>query len=115
MNQVLAKGGNAPWAHPRAVISVAGMPERASVLAFLVTDSGKVRTDDDFVFFNNPSVPGVNVTGHSAVVELTGVPTDIDRVVVAAVQDDDDPTPLSARPLQVTSRSRRTAKSPSAV
>jgi tellurite resistance protein TerA len=44
----------------------------------------------------------VNVTGHSAVVELPGIPTDIDRVVVAAVQDDDDPTPLSARPLQVT-------------
>ena len=102
MNQVLAKGGNAPWPHQRAVVSVAGLPVGASVLAFLVTDVGKVRTDDDFVFFNNPSVPGVSVTGHSADIELAGVPTDIDRVVVAAVQDDDDPTPLSARPLQVT-------------
>ena len=102
MNQVLAKGGNAQWPHPRAVISAAGLSVGASVLAFLVTDVGKVRTDDDFVFFNNPSVPGVSVTGHSALIELAGVPTDIDRVVVAAVQDDDDPTPLSARPLQVT-------------
>ena len=30
------------------------------------------------------------------------VPADVDKIVVAAVQDDDDPAPLSARPLAVT-------------
>ena len=54
------------------------------------------------MFFNNPSVPGVTITGHRAALDLLQVPPGIDRIVVAAVQDVDDPAPLSARPLSVT-------------
>lgn len=102
MDNILTKGGNIPWPHPRATLEVAGLPAGGSVLAFLVTTTGKVRTDDDFVFFNNPTVPGVAVAGHIATIDLENVPGGIDRIVIAAVQDESDPEPLSARPLQVT-------------
>jgi tellurite resistance protein TerA len=102
MTAPLAKGGNVPWAHTRAEVQVTGLPAQASVLAFLVGPDGRVRGDDDLVFFNNPSVPGVTISGHGAEVDLAAVPADVDRIVVAAVQDDTDPAPLSASPVGVT-------------
>ena len=102
MEGPLGKGGNMPWPHPRAAVTVDGLPAGGSVLAFLVTETGKVRTDDDFVFFNNPTMAGVAVVGHTASIDLGQIPPGIDRVVIAAVQDDTDPAPLSARPMQVT-------------
>ena len=98
----LAKGGNMPWTHPRADVRIDGLPPQASVLAFLVGPDGRVRGDADFVFFNNPSVPGVAVDGHRAAIDLAAVPDGVDKVVVAAVQDDADPAPLTASPLAVT-------------
>ena len=102
MQESLSKGGNMPWLDPRAEVKMTGLPAGGSVLAFLVTATGKVRSDDDFVFFNNPAVAGVEVIGHGATIELDRIPADIERVVIAAVQDDEDQAPLSARPLQVT-------------
>ena len=101
MDGRLTKGGNIPWPHRRAALTVAGLSEGASVLAFLVTAAGKVRTDDDFVFFNNPAVPGVAVLGQTAELDLDLVPDDVDRIVVAVVADDADPEPLSSRALEV--------------
>ncbi|WP_420123393.1 TerD family protein [Nakamurella sp.] len=98
----LAKGGNVPWRHPQADVRIDGLPPQASVLAFLVGPDGRVRNDADFVFFNNPSVPGVAVDGHRAAIDLAAVPDGVDKVVVAAVQDDADPAPLAASPLAVT-------------
>lgn len=102
MTTPLAKGGNLPWTEPRAQVQVSGLPAAASVLAFLVGADGRVRRDEDFVFFNNPTVPGVAVAGHRADIDLAAVPADVDKVVVAAVQDDADPAPLSASPVAVT-------------
>lgn len=102
MTTPLARGGTMPWPHPRADVHVAGLPPQASVLAFLVGPDGRVRGDEDFVFFNNPSVPGVTVAGHRAAVDLAAGPAAVDRVVLAAVQDDADPAPLSTSPLAVT-------------
>lgn len=102
MTDTLTKGGNTPWPHGHAVVDVDGLSAQASMLAFLVGENGKVRGDDDFVFFNNPSVAGVSISGHRAELDLAAVPAGVDRVVIAAVQDDDDPAPLSARPLSVT-------------
>jgi stress response protein SCP2 len=64
----------------------------------LAAATGKVRSDDDFIFFNQPSGGGGSVahTGKSAGptgsvdtlrVELGSVPADIDRLVVAASSD----------------------------
>lgn len=102
MTDSLTKGGNTAWPHDRAAVDVSGLPADASVLAFLVAEHGKVRNDQDFVFFNNPSVAGVAISGHRADLDLAAVPADVDKVVIAAVQDDNDPNPLSSRPLAVT-------------
>ncbi len=102
MTSPLTKGGNLPLSHPRADVRVTGLPAGASVLAFLVGPDGRVRGDDDFVFFNNPAVPGVEIAGHQADLDLAAVPVDVAKVVVAAVQDDADPAPLSVSPIAVT-------------
>ncbi|MFF2083272.1 TerD family protein [Nocardia sp. NPDC058176] len=54
------------------------------VSAVLVTADGKVRSDADFVFFNNPSAPGVQLESDAVVsVDLSALPADIHRVVIA--------------------------------
>jgi len=55
------------------------------LMAVLLTDAGRVRSDDDFVFFNNPKAPGVHLTSDTSVtVDLSAVPADVQRVLVAA-------------------------------
>ncbi|WP_280218681.1 TerD family protein [Nocardia neocaledoniensis] len=54
------------------------------VSAVLVTADGTVRSDADFVFFNNPAAPGVRLESDAVVsVDLAAVPADIHRVVIA--------------------------------
>ncbi|MFC4372664.1 TerD family protein [Nocardia halotolerans] len=54
------------------------------VSAVLVTADGKVRSDADFVFFNNPFAPGVRMESDAVVaVELSALPADVHRVVIA--------------------------------
>lgn len=51
--------------------------------AVLLADTGKVRSDDDFIFFNQPVGPGVVISsGHVVDVDLNLVPADISRVVI---------------------------------
>jgi stress response protein SCP2 len=58
----------------------------ADLSALLVTDTGKVRTDADFVFFNQPQGPGVRLTPGAAgqpaslAVSLDQIPADITQV-----------------------------------
>lgn len=71
-----------------------GVPD-VDVSALLLSGSGKVRSDDDFVFFNQPShVSGAVVhTGKprpgsdTLTVDTSRIPADIDRVVIAASAD----------------------------
>ncbi len=65
MGSDLAKGGNTPWPHPQAALRITGLTAGASVLAFLVTAAGRVRSDADFVFFNNPTVPRDGAVRHA--------------------------------------------------
>ncbi|NMO03248.1 TerD family protein [Gordonia sp. TBRC 11910] len=51
--------------------------------AVLLAVSGRVRSDDDFVFFNQPVGPGVEISaGHVVEVDLNRVPADISRVLI---------------------------------
>jgi stress response protein SCP2 len=59
--------------------------------ALLVTAAGRVRSDDDFVFYNQPQAAGGAVAHHVGQtgseylrVRPEGLPADVDRVVVAA-------------------------------
>lgn len=85
----LAKGAKAAMSGNRVRVQVmSASPGATDLIAVLHTASGRVRSDADMVFFNNPSVPGVALTPDGAVdVDLTSVPTDIDRVVIAASTD----------------------------
>lgn len=63
----------------------AGAAGVADLMVVLLADNGCVRSDDDFVFFNNPKAPGVHLASDtSAVVVLSEVPADVQRVLVAA-------------------------------
>ncbi|WP_278262240.1 TerD family protein [Nocardia sp. AG03] len=54
------------------------------VSAVLVTAEGTVRSDADFVFFNNPVAPGVRMESDAVVsVDLAALPAEIHRVVIA--------------------------------
>ncbi|MFD9547338.1 TerD family protein [Nocardia salmonicida] len=53
------------------------------IAAVLLTADGKVRSDADFVFFNNPSASGVRLESDAVVaVDLAALPAEIHRVVI---------------------------------
>lgn len=100
---VLAKGANTPVAarRVRAVVgwnAGSGVPD-VDASALLVTESGKVRSDEDFVFYNQPNHPGGAVahTGKSAAaggaatdtltVDLSRLTPDVTGVALAASAD----------------------------
>ncbi len=60
-------------------------PGLVDVAAVLLAVDGRVRRDEDFVFFNNPKSGGVTLVSDASVtVDLAGVPADIDRVLITA-------------------------------
>ena len=81
----LAKGQNAPLQSDTITISVA-LSAPVDVSALLLTESGKVRTDADFVFFNQPTGPGVQLVtrpggaGANLQIVTSQIPGDIDKV-----------------------------------
>lgn len=81
----LAKGQNGPLAAPEIVLSIQ-VPVPADVSALLVTEQGRVRSDADFVFYNQPNGPGVQLqpsaTGGPASLRVWpgAVPPDIAQV-----------------------------------
>ena len=83
MTTNLVKGQNGPLSAPTVEITV-DLATAGDLSALLVTDSGKVRTDADFVFFNQPSGPGVTLQPGAGVgtlsISLAAVPTDISQV-----------------------------------
>ncbi|MEV0294376.1 TerD family protein [Nocardia sp. NPDC050710] len=93
MSALLAKGQNGPLATNDVVISVQ-LTAPADLSALLVTERGKVRSDADFVFFNQPNGPGVNLqpapAGQAAslAVSLSAVPPDIDQIRAVITLDD---------------------------
>jgi stress response protein SCP2 len=100
---VLAKGANTAVnaRRVRAVVgwTAGGGAPDVDASALLVTESGKVRSDDDFVFYNQPTHPSGAVAhaGKSApasgaatdtlTVDLTRLPSDITGVALAASAD----------------------------
>ena len=58
----MTPGSNLPLTAARVAVDVTA-PVRLDVSGLLLAADGKVRSDDDFVFYNQPSGPGVT---HSA-------------------------------------------------
>ncbi|MFE8949302.1 TerD family protein [Streptomyces sp. NPDC007856] len=88
----MTPGSNIPLPAARVTVDVAA-PVRLDVSGLLLTADGKVRSDDDFIFYNQPAGPGVTyASGGGAApdaitVDTAAVPPDIDKIVVTASPD----------------------------
>ncbi|MFE9932155.1 TerD family protein [Streptomyces sp. NPDC005533] len=88
----MTPGSNLPLNAVRVTVDVAA-PVRLDVSALLLTADGKVRSDADFIFFNQPSGPGVGYRSgggaapDSITVDTGAVPPGIERIVVTASPD----------------------------
>ncbi|WP_329616993.1 TerD family protein [Streptomyces brevispora] len=88
----MTPGSNIPLSAPRVAVDVAA-PVRLDVSGLLLTVDGKVRSDDDFIFYNQPTGPGVTYRSgggtapDAIVVDTAAVPTGIEKIVVTASPD----------------------------
>ncbi|MFE1439715.1 TerD family protein [Streptomyces sp. NPDC058739] len=88
----MTPGSNIPLNAARVTVDVTA-PVRLDVSGLLLTADGKVRSDDDFIFYNQPAGPGVTYRsgGGSApdaiVVDTASVPPGIEKIVVTASPD----------------------------
>ncbi|MDT0569321.1 TerD family protein [Streptomyces sp. DSM 3412] len=88
----MTPGSNIPLPVTRVAVDVAA-PVRLDVSGLLLTADGKVRSDDDFIFYNQPSGPGVTyrsgggTTPDSITVDTTAVPPGIEKIIVTASPD----------------------------
>ncbi|MGX1671784.1 TerD family protein [Streptomyces sp. NPDC055400] len=88
----MTPGSNIPLSTARVAVDVAA-PVRLDVSGLLLTADGKVRSDDDFIFYNQPSGPGVTYRSgggtapDAIVVDTTAVPPGIEKIVVTASPD----------------------------
>ncbi|GGS99781.1 TerD family protein [Streptomyces cinerochromogenes] len=88
----MTPGSNIPLPAARVTVDVSS-PVRLDVSGLLLTGDGKVRSDDDFIFYNQPTGPGVTYrsgggTAPDAVtVDTAAVPPEIEKIVVTASPD----------------------------
>ncbi|MEV0687932.1 AIM24 family protein [Nocardia sp. NPDC050378] len=97
---VLAPGENRPAPGDELTVTVA-CSAPVDVSALLLDTAGKVRSDADFVFFNQPTGPGVvyrHGNGGPDIVQVTtsALPADVDKVVVTASLDGRGPATFAA-------------------
>lgn len=88
----MTPGSNIPLPVSRVTVDVTA-PVRLDVSSLLLTADGKVRSDADFIFYNQPTGPGVTYrsgggTAPDAItVDTTAVPPGIEKIVVTASPD----------------------------
>ncbi|WP_211270716.1 TerD family protein [Streptomyces yerevanensis] len=88
----MTPGSNIPLPVARVTVDVTA-PVRLDVSGLLLTADGKVRSDDDFIFYNQATGPGVTYrSGGGAapdaiVVDTAAVPPGIEKIVVTASPD----------------------------
>ena len=88
----MTPGSNIPLPVTRVTVDVAA-PVRLDVSGLLLTGDGKVRSDDDFIFYNQPNGPGVTYrSGGGAApdaitVDTAALPPGVEKVVVTASPD----------------------------
>ncbi|MFI0779321.1 TerD family protein [Streptomyces sp. NPDC021212] len=78
----LAKGANTALATEPTTVRITATGAPVDVSAVLLTRSGKVRSDQDLVFYNHPSHGGVRVGGDTVVAELSLIPDDIASIAI---------------------------------
>jgi stress response protein SCP2 len=95
----LSRGANASIAGTTLDLAVAGASQgTVDLVVFQLAASGKVRSDADFIFFNQPASAegGVRLTGPDRVaLDLSRVPADVETLAVAVSMDDSVPGSLA--------------------
>ncbi|MEU0562120.1 TerD family protein [Dactylosporangium sp. NPDC006015] len=105
MTVVFVKGQNAPLAAQQVRIMV-DASVAVDLSALLLAETGRVRTDGDFVFYNQPAAPGLTwLTGGAGgaqrvEIDLAKIPADVDRVI-AVISPDDHTTTFGSGPAPV--------------
>lgn len=96
----LTRGANAPLTGPSLQLAVAGARQGAvDLMVFQLAATGKVRSDADFIFFNQPTSPegAVRLTAADQLsIDLTRVPSVVESLAVAVALDDSVPGSLAA-------------------
>ncbi|SHI28209.1 TerD family protein [Streptomyces sp. 3214.6] len=88
----MTPGSNIPLSVARVTVDVAA-PVRLDVSGLLLTADGKVRSDDDFIFYNQPHGPGVTYRSgggtapDAIIVDTAALPPGIEKIVVTASPD----------------------------
>ncbi|MGW7577111.1 TerD family protein [Streptomyces sp. NPDC054765] len=87
----MTPGSNLPLNAVRVAVDVTA-PVRLDVSGLLLAADGKVRSDADFVFYNQPGGPGVTHSaaaggGDTITVDTAAVPDGIEKIVVTASPD----------------------------
>lgn len=88
----MTPGSNIPLPVSRVAVDVAA-PVRLDVSSLLLTGDGKVRSDDDFIFYNQPNGPGVayrsggGTSPDAITVDTAALPPGIEKIVVTASPD----------------------------
>lgn len=88
----MTPGSNIPLSVARVSVDVSA-PVRLNVSGLLIAANGKVRSDADFVFYNQPSGPGVTYRSgggtepEAITVDTSAVPADVEKVVITASPD----------------------------
>ena len=82
----LIKGSKTDLHHSAYTVAVTGVgAQAADLMAVLIGGSGQVRHDDDLVFFNNRTAPGVALLSDQVIqVRLADLPADVHRIIIAA-------------------------------
>lgn len=83
----LTRGGNAPLRQGSFTIEVRA--EGADLSAYMLDASGRVRGDDDMIFYNQPRSPdgSVELDGRVFSIDIARVPGAIDRIAICAVPE----------------------------
>ncbi|QES47272.1 stress protein [Streptomyces venezuelae] len=91
----LAKGGNSPLRTAPVTVRIIATGAPVDVSAVLLATNGKVRNDNDLVFYNHPHQDGVRADGDTVTAVLGNVPDDVRSIAVVVSID------LEARPTAV--------------
>ncbi|WEV26330.1 TerD family protein [Streptomyces sp. 71268] len=116
----LGKGGNTAVATGRLVAALHAEGDVVDLSALLVAADGKVRSDDDMVFYNQPAAESdavrhlaADAEGPERVeVDPAGLPADVDRVVLVGSCDPDDASRTFHGVKQVTIRVEQSGAEP---
>ncbi|MGW7517440.1 TerD family protein [Streptomyces sp. NPDC054796] len=87
MTTTLAKGGNAVLSAAICRVTLSSLTTGIDVSAVLLTQDGKVRSDEDLVFYNHSSQDGIVLEGQTIVANLAAVPDAVDRIAIVASID----------------------------